>query len=130
MTVRTDLNKAYERKVIGVIKEVVRKTAFNIDTDLVNMTPVDTGRAESNWLPSVNIPRGDTVGVGGKTAISPIIANVGIDDTIYIANNLPYIQRLNSGWSSQNTTPSWVEAAVQKNSAHMKRVIKEVTHGL
>ena len=130
MTVKSDLEKAYQKKVIQLTQEVVKKTAFDIDKEIVEQTPVDTGRARSNWLPSINSPRTDEVDAGQKPDIAPIISGYTINDTIFIANNLPYIERLNNGWSQQNTTPSWVEATVAKYKNRMKQAIAEVSRGL
>lgn len=130
MSVQSDLDKAYQKKVIGLTESVVRKTAFDIDRELVQQTPVDTGRARSNWLPSINTPRNDTVETGQKPDILPITASYKINETIFIANNLPYIQRLNNGWSGQNPTPSWVEATVAKYRNQMKKAIKAISNGL
>lgn len=130
MSVKSDLDRAFKRKVIGLTEKVVRKTAFDIDNDLVQQTPVDTGRARSNWLPSLNLPRNDTVEANAKPPIEPVLSGYKIGDTIFIANNLPYIERLNNGWSKQNVTPSWVEATVQKYKRRMKQAIAEVKRGL
>lgn len=130
MSVQSDLDRAYKKKVVGLTEAVTRKTAFDIDAELVQQTPVDTGRARSNWLPSINTPRNDMVEAGQKPDILPVTSGYKIDDKIYIANNLPYIQRLNNGWSGQNPTPSWVEATVAKYRSQMKRAIKAISNGL
>ena len=130
MTVKQDLDRAYKKKVVELTEKVVRKTAFDIDADIVLQTPVDTGRAESNWLPSLNTPRTDTVEAGQKPDITPITNAYRLNDTIFITNNLPYIERLNNGWSGQQPTPSWVEGTVKKYKARMKQAIAEVSRGL
>lgn len=130
MSVQSDLDRAYKKKVVGLTEAVTRKTAFDIDAELVQQTPVDTGRARSNWLPSINTPRNDTVEAGAKPDILPVISSYKIDETICIANNLPYIERLNNGWSQQAPTPSWVEATVAKYRSQMKRSIKAISNGL
>lgn len=130
MSVKSDLDKAFERKVVRLTEEVTRKTAFDIDSDLVLQTPRDTGRAASNWLPSLNTPRNDTVEAGQKPDITPITSAYKLNDTIFIANNLLYIERLNNGWSGQQPTPSWVEGTVLKHKSRMKQAIAEVKRGL
>lgn len=97
--------------------KIVRKAAIVIDQTLVLATPVDTGRARSNWLVSVNTPRDDTVesySPGSKGSTGQQAANAAIeqgnqvigsykpgDAAIFIANNLPYIGALNDGKSAQ-----------------------------
>lgn len=130
MSVKSDLDRAYQKKVVALTEAVVRKTAIGIDSEIVAQTPVDTGRARSNWLPSINSPRNDTVEIGQKPEIISVATGYKLDDTIFIANNLPYIERLNNGWSQQNPTPSWVEATVLKYKNSMKQTIKAISNGL
>jgi hypothetical protein len=130
MTVKQDLDRAYKKKVVELTEKVVRKTAFDIDNEIVAQTPVDTGRARANWLPSLSTPRTDTVEAGQKPDITPITNAYRLNDTIFITNNLPYIERLNNGWSGQQPTPSWVEGTVKKYKARMKQAIAEVSRGL
>lgn len=130
MTVQSDLDRAYQKKVVQLTEAVVRKTALGIDAEIVAQTPVDTGRARSNWLPSINTPRNDTVEIGQKPEMVSVAAGYKLDDTIFIANNLPYIERLNNGWSGQQPTPSWVEATVLKYKNSMKQAIRAIKNGL
>ena len=111
---------------------VVRKAALACDQAVVIATPVDTGRARSNWLASVDAPRTDVVepavpGKKGSTgesntqasmaAAAGVIAGYagGSNREIHIANNLPYIEELNRGSSRQapaNYVQDGVAAAV------------------
>jgi hypothetical protein len=129
MSVQSDLDRAYQKNVVQLTEAVVRKTAIGIDADIVDQTPVKTGRARSNWLPSINTPRNDTVEIGQKPEMVSVAAGYKLDDTIFIANNLPYIERLNNGWSGQQPTPSWVEATVLKYKISMKRAIGAIKNG-
>lgn len=88
---------------------VVRKLTTDILTSVVLKTPVDAGRARANWNVSLN--RVDTsvsvttTDVGGQKTIhfgNAAISKWEPGDTIYIANSLPYIRRLEyDGWSKQ-----------------------------
>lgn len=128
MNFRADMDKAYKNKVVGTQEKRVRATALAILADLTLQTPVGDptywknpnaqpgytgGRARANWLPSFGSPRTDTVGADAST---PTINFSGwrLGTSIFISNNLPYIRRLNDGWSQrQQPTPGWVERAVQ-----------------
>lgn len=46
--------------------------------------------------------------------------DVGQHGSIWIVNNLPYINRLNEGWSKQNT-PGWIERAMQAALAGLRK---------
>ena len=49
--------------------------------------------------------------------------NLKLDDTVYISNNLPYIQRLNDGYSQQ-APENFVESAVQVAEGRLREKLK------
>lgn len=105
-----------------------KQTAIAVDQTVVLATPVDTGRARSNWIAQGGYPARQTVdpyapgtGLGrseganaqaaleqGRAAIES--ARPGID--LYISNNLPYIKKLNEGHSAQ-APAGFVEKAIK-----------------
>lgn len=99
--------------LVPKINRVKRAAALATLQTVITRTPFDTGRAKNNWLTTVGSPSEDEL-IGdmgdfdrsGQAAISKgdrVIASVGDHDngSIYITNNLPYINRLNQGWSKQ-----------------------------
>lgn len=120
MSFKDRINAVYLNKVIKPLEKRVRAVALTVDSTLAVTTPVDTGRARANWLPSLNVPDFRNVEPNGKQSIDPVLSSYKIDDTIFITNNLPYIQRLNEGYSQQ-APAGFVEAAIQK----AKRIIKQ-----
>lgn len=85
---------------------VVKKVAVDMSSRIVYRTPVDTGRARGNWMVTFDTPMDGTTTATDKTGQSTVSANtskIGTwkDGTIWIANNLPYIGRLEYGWSDQ-----------------------------
>lgn len=96
----------------------LRKLALAVDTAIVLSTPVDTGAARSNWLPSVNNPIetiSETLDPSGQSSIDnmkSVSNSAKFGDDIWITNNLPYIGRLNDGYSLQ-APAGFVEKAVQ-----------------
>lgn len=118
------------KKVDENADELVRKVAMAVDTTVVMATPVDTGRARSNWRVSIgSLPDHSTheayqEGKGQSTAQANAQAQMkyaegkikgyrgGVNNPyIFISNNLPYIKRLNNGWSAQAPS-AFVEKAV------------------
>ena len=100
-----DLDKFAKKTEIN-IETVVRKIAFEIYIGVTKKTPVDTGRAKANW----NIGTGSidfsineinyTVTENTIfTALPP--PNGAGKKPIYITNNLPYINALENGSSTQ-----------------------------
>lgn len=94
---------------------LVRRVAVTVDSELVFSTPVDTGRARSNWQVELNQPASGTAEpVAASAAVAAAEAKIATakpGDTIHITNNLPYIGRLNDGWSAQ-APAGFVETAV------------------
>lgn len=111
-----------------------------IHDSLIQTTPVDTGMAMSNWPVSLNAPEPDMQGAFVPSPRGRMLAgewtravepeqtrganilpaqeqrNVALEscqpgDVVFIANNLPYIQRLNEGSSTQ-APAGFVDAAV------------------
>ena len=95
----------------------VKKVALAVDQTVVLATPVDTGRARSNWVIGLKTPSrrkvdpyapGSNLGTGESANAS---ASIGVarakinarkpGDDIYISNNLEYIMELNNGSSRQ-----------------------------
>lgn len=111
---RAQLNKAYQKKVVEKLDNTVRLTALSVFAEIVRNTPVDTGRARANW--NVDINAVDVTlqapGHDNASAANAAVTRYKVNDTIFISNNLPYIRRLNEGYSQQSPT-SFVQAAVQ-----------------
>ena len=96
--------------------KMVRRVTLAVDGSVVIATPVDTGRARSNWIAEIGGPaqgvrsayvegkEGSTAGPNAQRAIEQaraVVAQYKTGDTVHITNNLPYIGRLNDGWSAQ-----------------------------
>lgn len=116
------------RNVERNVEVLVRKVALLADQTLVLATPVDTGRARSNWVVSLgsgtreNIEPyspGEGLGAGESANASAAIAQGQSviksyklrDGSIFISNNVPYIGQLNAGTSAQ-APAGFIEQAV------------------
>jgi hypothetical protein len=114
---QADLHKAADdmQKSIGA---TIKQVALEIDLDVRDHTPVDTGRARDNWFMTLGAPSSDYnphPGLPRGAAIAPHppedIHPTG-NEPVYIVNNTPYIEQLEQGSSTQ--APSgMVELAVQ-----------------
>lgn len=114
--------------------KLVRKVALSVDSTVVMGTPVDTGRARSNWQVEIGKPARGTVeayapgkegSTGGQNAQIALALGAGViatykgGESIHLTNNLPYIGALNRGHSAQ--APSgFVETAVLDGVAQVK----------
>ena len=99
--------------------EILRKVFLAVDVAVVMATPVDTGRARANWLPSLNAPRFDSI---EETDFERAMRearftadSAGRGSILFLSNNLPYIGRLNDGWSEQ-APAGFVQIAVREAS--------------
>jgi len=107
--------RGLKREVETGIKRIVLNAVANLTED----TPLDTGWARANWIPSITAP---VDGVDGsresistskkesgtaKVATSYVLEN----GPVWISNNVPYILRLNEGTSKQ-APAGFVEAAI------------------
>lgn len=92
------------------------KVAKAIVTDLIQVTPVDSSQALSNWQITLTSPNayrippiykgfaGSTKYESGSHAIAEayrILSTKKPGQSIWIQNVLPYIRRLNDGYSTQ-----------------------------
>jgi len=87
---------------------VVKKISFELLTRIVQKTPVDTGRARANWSVSLGAPSGaqaETFDKDGGATIATGLQGITAADparqVVWLENNLPYIEALEDGHSSQ-----------------------------
>ncbi len=128
----SQIENAGTRVVKAVSKRALRA--------LVEATPVDKGVARSNWRVGIGAAPtgfigayspGSKLGIGERAnanaAISAGIARInsvsgvsgrggGLKTAIIIANNAPYIERLNNGYSSQ-APAGFIEVALNEAQA-------------
>ena len=106
-------NKVYqqlENYVNGLTRDLVVK--FN--TDIAEVTPIDTGWAQTNWVASVGNSIDTTQGTrleaeegilypqAQMDGINQIRTSYNINQgNVFISNNVPYITDLNEGTSAQ-----------------------------
>lgn len=111
--------KKFILDVEKLTEDTFKKIAIDADAALVMGTPVDTGRARGNWLPSINetinepIDREDKSGEMTVAEAAAVIETAKLGDIIHLQNNVPYIGRLNDGHSAQ-APAGFVEDAVER----------------
>ena len=107
----------------GAIQDTAKGIATNITEELMENTPVDTGFCASNWIPSKGDPFEGLA--GSKTSRNDVNVDKGPqqsglsslesytleDGDIFITNNTDYIQKLNSGSSTQ-APAGFIETAI------------------
>ena len=117
--------KKIESKIDRTLDQGIRATLLQVSTAIIKGTPAKTGRARGNWQASIG--RGATgevsvnsVRSGEAKAIAEVNqkASVAVGDLYYLTNNLPYIERLEYGWSKQ--APGGM---VRKNMQNFNRLL-------
>ena len=112
-------------------------------------TPVDTGKARSNWRVSINHTLSGVIkphspypsrwkapygSGGGKGETANLNAAINLaktrlaqykGGTIVIANNVPYINRLNAGHSNLSA-PGWIEKAMASATRNIAPKVKDL----
>jgi len=127
---------------------MVRKVVITVASSVALATPVDTGRARSNWRTQIGSPNEnnrDDFAVKNKkgkvskrmsaTGAAGISINEAVEKSkeyknksgtpVYITNNLPYIGRLNEG-SSKQAPEGFVQKAIiaGQRAINKSRLIK------
>lgn len=131
-------NSAFKRNFAKLLKAagdkaemVVRRTALELQTSMVTMSPVDTGRFRGNWQCGVGTLNADTSapedksgsGAIGRTATALPAWRPG--QTIWLTNSLPYAARIEHGWSKQ--APSgMVKLTVQNYAKHLADAVRSL----
>lgn len=116
-----DFARRFDRisvRVEGNVEQAVKDCARAVARSVISNTPVDTGRARSNWTAQLDaafdglfparVP-GEKESTGEANAVAAIEVAEQVIETfdiaknaeIHITNNLPYIGALNDGHSMQ-----------------------------
>lgn len=97
----------FAEKAAANADKMVRGVALDIWGELIQRSPVDTGRFRQNWQLSITNPPAGVISVAGTSEApasapsAPEIAPGVLGKTLFIGNNLPYAVRLEYGHSNQ-----------------------------
>lgn len=130
MSFTSDL-RGIERKTEDKMSRAVRKITLDAFSNVIMMSPVDTGRFRGNWQTAIgDAPDGtvEAVDPSGNTVIAKVqgvTAGMEPGDVVYMANNLPYAQRLEDGYSGQAPN-GMVKLTVQRFQPIAEAVIRQI----
>jgi hypothetical protein len=118
-------------RIAGELTAHVEKAAkaliLAICANLIAATPVATGWARANWVPSIGSPI--AAAAGSPAAVSTSQQEAGqaavlsfrlAQGTLYVSNNVPYIGVLNYGRSAQ-APAGFIERAVEQALVEIQR---------
>lgn len=86
---------------------VVRRAALDIGGQLVDRSPVDTGRFKNNWQTGIGgidkstSAAADLAGAGAQARLAAQVSAWKPGQSIFVSNSLVYAYRLETGWSKQ-----------------------------
>ena len=104
-------------EAVGVAREGIIISLFNA---VILDTPVDSGRAIGNWQASAEKPKLTKVERFGESGALAEVQQNMTEGTMYLTNNLPYIERLEYGYSQKSP-----DGMVRKNVARVGAIIKK-----
>jgi hypothetical protein len=95
--------KSSETDIKAKANKALRIAAIKTWGKIIRMTPVDTGRARSNWFIGMSV--GSEINTvnrrRGPQYINNELPSDLLNNKVYLYNNLPYIDRLEYGYSGQ-----------------------------
>lgn len=121
----------FTKKALTRAETIHRKVGIEVASAVIRKTPVDTGRARANWLPSLGYSRDDTKETFDKSgqvavgAATQTFSGAKLEQTLWLSNNLPYIQRLETGYSKQ-APAGMVAVTIAEWQGIVGRVVKFV----
>ena len=80
--------------------KAIRKSVISVWGQIIDLTPVDEGRARSNWFmgPAIRSTTKDSTSDKGRSYVVARSRNINfLEQTMYLYNNLPYINMLEYG---------------------------------
>jgi hypothetical protein len=107
MSAASDWRRNGDRMMDAALDKLGRAAALELTARIVRRTPVRSGRARANWNPSVGEPDIETsTSTNQERAlqrVGPVAhrLNISHGEVFWLSNGLPYIQRLEEGWSKQ-----------------------------
>lgn len=115
--------KRFSAKTSKAHDEITRGTTIALFNAVIMDTAVDTGRARGNWQTSVGQPVTSQIErQGAEGAMAEVATNTpaGAGQETMLANNLPYIEKLENGWSDQSP-----QGMVRRNVDRFQRLLDE-----
>lgn len=127
-----------------VTREIFAASALQITEKVITRTPVDTGRARGNWNASINsaddsvrednsdagsnikAPNQSPAGQKALNRATGAATGLQLGDTFYLTNGLPYISRLEYGYSGQ--APSgMLRLTVDEFNAALREIVRNAS---
>lgn len=100
--VSRDFKKAL-MKLEKTSEKIIRATALQLFSAIVDDTPVDEGRLRGNWQATLGQPSQVTVSINDKSGnptkskIGSTVNKLELNKSVFLTNNLPYANVIENG---------------------------------
>jgi hypothetical protein len=114
-------------KALGLgVAQVMQKITVDLQANIAQRTPVDTGRARSSWITTVDQPSDDVPpeGAGGNPPPVPV-GSIDHKKTVFIVSNLDYIEALENG-HSQQAPAGMVAVSIIETEAEVGNIVAQL----
>ena len=113
---------------------LVQKTALDMGSQVVEQSPVLTGRFKGNWNSSVgaaDMSVSDEVDPSGRRTIDRMRSSLTLDNVrrgtkIFISNALPYARKLEYEGHSRQAPNGMVRLTLQRTAEAVKKAVSEI----
>ncbi len=118
--------RAFADDIPAQTNEIKKMAAQEFVNQVVADTPKDTGQAKSNWITALGtadtttIRKGPGNGDASLTRARMTIGGATPGQAIHVTNNLPYMPRLDAGYSKQ-APAGFVKRAAARTRALIRR---------
>lgn len=104
------------------VREVILASILDLDADIRNASPVDTGFFVNSWQAQANGSPAPSEGFEGpgRGGSDPSVIAAGIGGVVSLVNTAEYAEALAAGHSPQ-APAGWVEAAAVRLEDHIDR---------
>ncbi len=118
---------AFAQKANESLDRTIRMVTIDLGSAIIKTTPIDEGRARGNWQTTTGAPAADEIDrVGESGALAELRQNAGgIGTVTYITNNLPYIYRLELGWSDQAPPYAMVRGNMERIQQNIAEAVRK-----
>jgi len=104
----------------------IRSATISISSEIMDRTPVATGRLRGNWIPSINAPIiKQTDNTTPLKAEMQATAAQATGKVFYLVNSLDYARKIEyEGWSKIKAPQGMVRISVQNFKEALRKAIK------
>ena len=109
-----------------------KKVCFDLSTSIIMDTAVLSGAARGNWQPDINSIQNDVLEIedkSGNATVAKVASqtnNLRLGQFFTLTNNLPYILRLEYGWSKTKSPNGMVGINVMRFQNFVNQANKDI----